>query len=204
MSCSKRVSTVSGVVCNLHHVLRTIVQYTAASRDVLAFLAVIPASARSTSLTALHELLQDALWVMQDPIESKQEAMDKLWPLVWLDAIAPTAVVLVCDTIPVFLAAVAGNGPIARPFELDASEWLQLWSSKITEYVLHGQLAIRPRLAKLQSTDVRHAVDVAAVVEVVTTTHQIRSLTVDCSAGGVTLREPSWPHLPRRTQEPRA
>ncbi|KDO31897.1 hypothetical protein SPRG_03113 [Saprolegnia parasitica CBS 223.65] len=199
-SSNKRQAAASPTVLDLDHVLVAVVQCMAAVKDVKAFLAALPPSARgSTHLAALHELLQAphraVLAIVSKPL-------DALWPLLHLDKITPAATHLVRDAMPIFLAASAGTSRVARPRYLDTVEWLRLWSTKLTHYThdVNGAVFDPSRLLnvlrqchQLQVVDLRWAADGHEIVEAVTTPlHRVRSLKFVCSSAASIALVDRW------------
>ncbi|KDO18978.1 hypothetical protein SPRG_14815 [Saprolegnia parasitica CBS 223.65] len=168
-SSSKRQAAAFSTVLDLDHVLATI--------------ANVP-------LAALHELLQAA---QHHVLATEPKPLDALWPRLRLDVITPAATGLVRDAIPVFPAASAGTMDAARPSDLDAVEWLRLWSAKITHYKHVEGVApfdyphlcdlcdVLRECTKLIAVDVREASDAEMILEAVTTpAHRVHSISVDC------------------------
>ncbi|KDO31896.1 hypothetical protein SPRG_03112 [Saprolegnia parasitica CBS 223.65] len=187
-SCSSKCqAAASPTVLDLDHVLTNIVQCMATPAGVMAFLAALPASARSLPLAALHELLQDP---RRHVLAHVQKPLDALWPLLRLDVITPAAISLARDARPVFPCASAGALAAARPRDLDAIEWLNQWCAKITHYKVGeaDAFGLDPRLisvlgqcTNLTALDVGGAAAGHAILEAVTTpAHRVRSITGSC------------------------
>ncbi|EQC40641.1 hypothetical protein SDRG_01722 [Saprolegnia diclina VS20] len=168
---NKRQAAALSTVLDLDHVLVVIVQCVPAAEDVKALLAVLPASARSIALAARHELLQAA---QHHVLPTEPKPLGALWPLLRLDVITSAATGLLA----------------ARLSDLDAVEWLRLWSAKITHYkqVENDALFNYPDLCdvlrectNLVAVDVREATEAEEIMEAVTTpAHRVRSISVDC------------------------
>ncbi|KDO31900.1 hypothetical protein SPRG_03116 [Saprolegnia parasitica CBS 223.65] len=197
-SSSKRQAKTPPTIIDLDHVLIAIAQCIPVAKDVMAFLAALPASARSRPLTALYQLLQDP---RRHVLATESEPLDALWPLLRLDVITPAATSLVRDAMPVIPSASAGTLSAARPSDLDALEWLELWSTKLTHYkhVEDDAVYDRSQLCsvlrqchKLQVVDTSSAIDVPSSIaffEAVTTPlHGARPLTITSSQPAAIFR----------------
>ncbi|KDO31895.1 hypothetical protein SPRG_03111 [Saprolegnia parasitica CBS 223.65] len=197
---SIRQATVSPTVLQLDHVLTAIVQCMAATKDIKAFLAALSALVRgSTHLAALHDLLQAPqrhVW------PSMLEPLDALWPLLNLSEISPAAISLARDAMPVFSWVSVGPIINAWPHDLDAVEWLRLWSTKITHYkhnisdIVQGDPRLYDVLRQCTNptdVDVYWSADADAILEVVTTpAHRVRSLQVQHTTAAASVVLDRW------------
>ncbi|KDO31899.1 hypothetical protein SPRG_03115 [Saprolegnia parasitica CBS 223.65] len=203
----KRHAKTPPTIIDLDHVLIAIAQCIPVANDVMAFLAALPASSRSRPLTALYQLLQDP---RRHVLAHVQKPLDALWPLLRLDRITPAATSLVRDAMPVIPSASAGTLSAARPSDLDALEWLELWSTKLTHYkhVEDDAVYDRSQLCsvlrqchKLQVVDTSSAIDVPSSIAffeaVATPLHGARPLAITSSQPAaivdfILLSTPDW------------
>ncbi len=136
MSGPKHLTVAPRTVLDLDHVLVTIVQCCPSSGDVMAFLAALPASAHTTPLAALHELLRNPVEAIQfmvdwrrsspavNPLEH-ETAVRMLWSVLQQHELTAAAAALAVHAMPAFtVVAARAVDPKQRVLGPEDFHWL--------------------------------------------------------------------------------